>query len=185
MRDFFTAFDWRGRTIAAVDWMSDDVLCLENEIARQHTGGTSYDGTGFARHAPGWGLLCCLVLCLLPMQKGLASESAGPDFRLSAHPSICVSYDSAAPCTMALELQWQSSASTDVCLREAGAEEALRCWTASRAGRLELEYANTEDVLYQLVAAGDLSVLAEAEIKIINRDLRSSRKRRRHVWSIL
>ena len=165
--------------------MSDNVLYLDNEIARQHTGGTSCDGSGPARHVLGRGLLCGLVLCLLPMQKGLAGESAEPDFHLSARPSICVSYDSSAPCTMALELRWQGDATTDVCLREAGADQALRCWESGRAGRLELEYANTENVLYQLVAAGDLSILAEAEIKIINRDLRSSRQRRRHVWSIL
>lgn len=116
---------------------------------------------------------------------GKASESDAPAFRLFVRPSICVSYDSEAPCTMSMEVRWEGEAPADVCLRDAVAPPMLHCWQGSSRGRVEIDYANTVDVRYQLVEESSLGVLAEAEVKVINRDLRDSRKRRRHVWSIL
>jgi hypothetical protein len=71
-----------------------------------------------------------------------------------------------------------------VCLRETGEDAALHCWEAARGGSVALSYSNTQDMTYQLVAL-DGRLLATCDIKVINRDLRSSRSRRRHVWSIL
>lgn len=122
---------------------------------------------------------------LLLAFPGKASESDAPEFRLFVRPSICVSYDSEAPCTMSMEVRWEGEAPADVCLRDAVAPPMLHCWQDSESGRVEIDYANTVDVRYQLVEEDSHGVLAEAEVKVINRDLRDSRKRRRHVWSIL
>ena len=122
---------------------------------------------------------------LLAAFPGKASESDPPGFRLFVRPSICVSYDSEAPCTMSMEVRWEGEAPADVCLRDAIAPPMLHCWQDSSRGRVEIDYANTVDVRYQLVEENSQGVLAEAEVKVINRDLRDSRKRRRHVWSIL
>jgi hypothetical protein len=129
-------------------------------------------------------LLAALPAALLAF-PGKASESDAPEFRLFVRPSICVSYDSEEPCTMSMEVRWEGEAPADVCLRDAEAPPMLHCWQDSARGRVEIDYANTIDVRYQLVEEGSLGVLAEAEVKVINRDLRDSRKRRRHVWSIL
>ena len=86
---------------------------------------------------------------------------------------------------MAMEVSWQGGNAADVCLRDAAAAEALQCWEDASRGSMEIVHANENDVLYQLVDELSQGVLAEAEVKVINRDLRSSRKRRRHVWSIL
>jgi hypothetical protein len=85
---------------------------------------------------------------------------------------------------MAMTVSWTAPQDSAVCLREADESEALHCWDAARSGSVELSYSNTEDVTYQLVAL-DGTLLATCEIKVINRDMRSSRSRRRHVWSIL
>lgn len=130
-------------------------------------------------------LALAAVPTLLLAFPGLASESDAPEFRLYVRPSICVSYDSEAPCTMSMEVRWEGKVEADVCLREAVAPPMLHCWQDSDRGRVEIDYENTVDVRYQLVEEGTLGVLAEAEVKVINRDLRDSRKRRRHVWSIL
>lgn len=122
---------------------------------------------------------------LLVAFPGKASESDAPGFRLFVRPSICVSYDSEAPCMMSMEVRWEGEAPADVCLRDAVAPPMLHCWQDSSRGRVEIDYANTVDVRYQLVEESSQGVLAEAEVKVINRDLRDSRKRRRHVWSIL
>jgi len=74
---------------------------------------------------------------------------------------------------------------TNVCLRDEMLAPVLYCWENASEGTVEVDYANTTDVLYQLIEETTQGVLAEAEVKVINRDLRSSRKRRRHVWSIL
>lgn len=124
-------------------------------------------------------------LMLFGLPKGLASETAPPAFRLMVRPSICVSYDSEQPCRMSMQVSWEGESIADVCLRDAMEEPMLYCWQNSREGTATIDYANTGDVLYQLVEEASLGVLAEAEIKVINRDLRDSRKRRRHVWSIL
>lgn len=106
-------------------------------------------------------------------------------FELKVRPSICVSYDSAAPCVMSMQVSWVGSRMADVCLREAEDAVPLRCWDDAREGQHEVQYADTTDVYYSLVDASTQSVLAETEVVVINRDLRDSRKRRRHVWSIL
>lgn len=126
---------------------------------------------------------CAALLPALP--AGAASEDAAPAYRLSVRPSICVSYNSEEPCAMSMQVSWEGQASADVCLREASLAPMLHCWQDSARGSVTIDYANTVDVRYQLVQESSLGVLAEAEVKVINRDLRDSRKRRRHVWSIL
>jgi hypothetical protein len=129
--------------------------------------------------------LSALTVLLLAAPVGQASEDRAPAYKLLVRPSICVSYDSAAPCTMSMQVSWEGDAPADVCLRDAVATPMLHCWQDTRSGSVAVDYANTVDVRYQLVEETSLGVLAEAEVKVINRDLRDSRKRRRHVWSIL
>jgi hypothetical protein len=126
-----------------------------------------------------------LAALLFIVPAGQASEDVAPEYKLSVRPSICVSYDSAVPCTMSMQVSWEGDALADVCLRDALASPMLHCWEDSSRGSVAIDYSNTIDVRYQLVEETSLGVLAEAEVKVINRDLRDSRKRRRHVWSIL
>lgn len=128
--------------------------------------------------------LVCLLAAACPL---LAPAVAAQDetFELKVRPSICVSYDSASPCVMSMEVSWAGSRMADVCLREEANEVPLRCWDDAFEGWHEVQYADTTDVHYSLVDANSESVLAETEVVVINRDLRDSRKRRRHVWSIL
>jgi hypothetical protein len=129
--------------------------------------------------------LIAVMLLLFPLKASLAGETSAPRYRLHVRPSICVSYDSAEPCTMAMEVSWEGEGMTNVCLRDEMLTPVLYCWKNASAGTIAVDYANTTDVMYQLIEETTLGVLAEAEVKVINRDLRSSRKRRRHVWSIL
>jgi hypothetical protein len=129
------------------------------------------------------GLLALAALLAIPTSQ--AGEEAAPGYKLSVRPSICVSYDSEAPCEMSMQVSWEGEAAADVCLRDAMLTPMLQCWQNSNSGSTTIAYANTVDVRYQLVEETSLGVLAEADVKVINRDLRDSRKRRRHVWSIL
>lgn len=132
-----------------------------------------------------------LLGCLALATAGPASYSAGAnadratDYRLSIKPSICVSYDSEAPCEMLMLVSWEASQNADVCLKQAMQEPDLFCWQNARRGSVDIAYTDYVDLVYQLVEESSSVVLAEAEVMVINRDLRSSRKRRRHVWSIL
>jgi hypothetical protein len=132
------------------------------------------------------GLTRALLLCS-SLSAGVSwaqdnADTAGYEVR--TQPSICVSYDSTQACTMAFTVSWVAPHESAVCLREADEAEPLHCWDPARSGSIELSYSDTQDVTYQLVAL-DGTLLATTEIKVINRDLRSSRSRRRHVWSIL
>jgi len=127
-------------------------------------------------------LFCSSLYVSASMAADKASDVAGDEVR--TQHSICVSYDSSQPCTIAMMVSWIAPEERAVCLREADEGEPLHCWDTARSGSIELSYSNTQDVTYQLVAL-DGSLLATTEIKVINRDLRSSRSRRRHVWSIL
>jgi len=130
--------------------------------------------------------LSCLWLLATSALWAVPGASAQDDaFELKVRPSICVSYDSASPCVMSMEVSWAGTRMADVCLREETNATPLRCWDDAREGRHEVQYADTTDVHYSLVDANTESVLAESEVVVINRDLRDSRKRRRHVWSIL
>ena len=53
------------------------------------------------------------------------------------------------------------------------------------AGDIDIPWENTGNVVYRLVSMQNNRILADAEVQVISRDLRDSRRRRRHVWSIL
>ncbi len=130
-------------------------------------------------------LALATLAALLAIPTGQASEERAPGYTLSVRPSICVSYNSDEPCEMSMQVSWEGAAAADVCLRDAMLTPMLQCWQDTDRGSATIAYANTVDVRYQLVEEVSLGVLAEADVKVINRDLRDSRKRRRHVWSIL
>ncbi len=132
----------------------------------------------------------CLALgagtaLLLSLTGGMAlAANADPAFTLQAKPSICVSYNNDEPCTMALELSWKGPLKPELCVHELMRSPALQCWQNSVVGSLTLNFANTADVHYLLDEAATNFNLATTTVKVINRDLRSSRTRRRHIWSI-
>jgi hypothetical protein len=137
-------------------------------------------------HSPAARILLAALACsLAAIPAGQASEEPASGFKLLVRPSICVSYNSDEPCAMSMQVSWEGEMAADVCLRDASLTPMLHCWQNSNRGSVAIDYANTVDVRYQLVEEASLGVLAEAEVKVINRDLRDSRKRRRHVWSIL
>ena len=120
------------------------------------------------------------------LDPSAALGATEPDgYVLRVRPSICVSYNSDEPCRMALQLSWQGPARAELCLRELLRDPLLQCWQNSQAGSMDIEFANTVDVSYQLEDGVTNGALADSSVKVINRDLRTSRKRRRHVWSIL
>lgn len=85
---------------------------------------------------------------------------------------------------MELEVSWQSPHAMDLCLRLRDGDETLQCWRQAREGHFRMSYASESAITLQLVS-GSLSVLDEVEVKVLSRDPRDSRRRRRHVWSIL
>lgn len=114
-------------------------------------------------------------------------SAADPDdsYQLSIRPSICVSYDNEAPCEMMLNISWRGGNGAPVCLNTAAEPSPISCWENTLSGELEVPYAQNTNSVYQLVDREDNRVLADAEVQVISRDLRDSRQRRRHVWSIL
>lgn len=121
---------------------------------------------------------------LLCVSATYAADNSTTGYVLEVQPSICVSYNSEEPCTMAMQVSWQGTGAAEVCLRELMRDPLLQCWQNASTGSTELTFVNAADVQYQL-QDGAQAALVTADVKVINRDLRNSRKRRRHVWSIL
>jgi hypothetical protein len=119
------------------------------------------------------------------MSASYAADDSATDYVLAVQPSICVSYNSEEPCTMSMQVSWRGPGTAEICLRELLRDPTLQCWQNATNGSIELSFVNAEDVQYQLHDSASDGPVAVADVKVINRDLRNSRKRRRHVWSIL
>jgi hypothetical protein len=144
-------------------------------------------------------LQCTVILCLCGLFTATAAQAqmdedeevlAKSPYTLEANPSVCISYDREQPCIMPLRLRWQGPASNELCLQELLHEPLkkapfLQCWQQQQRGEMDLQFSNTTDVDYQLQEQTADTTVAATSVKVINRDLRNSRKRRRHVWSIL
>lgn len=106
-------------------------------------------------------------------------------YTMEVQPSICVTHSSDQPCQMQLTVVWQAERPTDVCLHLAGNAVALHCWDSASEGSVVLAFRSAENITLQLWPESGGHVLEETLINVVSRDVRDSRRRRRHVWSIL
>ncbi len=118
------------------------------------------------------------------MPACLLGAETSRNYTLEVQPSICVTHGSDEPCQMQLTVAWQGE-SHDVCLHIAGSDTALHCWESTSQGSVELAFHSADDITLQLVRASGGQVLQETQITVVSRDVRDTRRRRRHVWSIL
>lgn len=125
------------------------------------------------------------ALWLSAIPSSVIGAAPEDNYELHIRPSICVSYDSEEPCVMLLAISWAGGNGESVCLKTADSTTFLTCWNNQLAGDTEQPYENSGNVVYQLVSMQNSRILAEAEVQVISRDLRDSRRRQRHVWSIL
>ena len=130
-------------------------------------------------------ILCPVVLLPACWYSACLAAANDDNFELRIRPSICVSFDSEAPCSMLLNISWTGGNGEPVCLNTRMEEAWLACWSDAMAGETELPHANSGNVVYQLVSMQNNRILADAEVQVISRDLRDTRRRHRHVWSIL
>ena len=124
---------------------------------------------------------------VLPSSFSLTTfgATAEDNYALRIRPSICVSYDSEALCTMMLEISWVGGNGEPVCLNTTADDNYITCWSDQVSGAIEQPYEHSGNVVYQLVSMQNNRILADAEVQVISRDLRDTRRRHRHVWSIL
>jgi len=86
---------------------------------------------------------------------------------------------------MDLRLSWTATTASDVCIRIEGGDSMLHCWQQQRGGELEVALQRQDSAVFHLLDTRSLTVLDQAEVTVVSRDLRDSRRRRRHVWSII
>lgn len=152
-----------------------------NYVAETSRSGTVYSTVW-------WRALISLLLllsCVLPGGGRWAATAATDDYALHVQPRVCVVVANEATCAMQLTVSWTAPATTDVCVKLAHADNTLRCWQQQRLGNVEFELQRSSNTIVQLLDASSNQVLTETEITIVSRELRDSRRRRRHVWSIL
>lgn len=135
------------------------------------------------RRTVGFPIAC--LLALFPWQLTAAATAAGESLSLEVRPRVCVRLSGEEMCAMHLLIRWKAERERDVCLRFAGEETSLQCWQAQRQGVWEMSLERENNTTVQLLDPDSEAVLLESLIPVISRDLRDTRRRRRHVWSIL
>lgn len=126
-----------------------------------------------------------LGLCFLLATAAPQAASPTDGFAMQVRPRLCVLSPGDTLCVMEFSVTWSAPIATDVCLRIAGELMPLQCWQQRRDGAFEMQVARGESTLVQLRDANSDALLLEEQIPIISRDLRDTRTRRRHAWSIL
>jgi hypothetical protein len=113
--------------------------------------------------------------------KSYAAEAV----TLRVVPKLCVKPVGNELCAMQISATWTASTAMDVCLRFGEETEPLQCWQSQRQGELSVATEREGNTAVQLLDAHTLAVLSAVEISVIERDVRDTRRRRRHAWSIL
>lgn len=85
---------------------------------------------------------------------------------------------------MQMLVSWTAVSDISVCLKFPEQAEALHCWQAQQQGEFSASVSREENVSVQLLDSQTNQILSEVEIPVIKRDLRDTRRRRRHAWSI-
>ena len=129
--------------------------------------------------------LALLTLCLPTDGRRTDAAEPGAGFDLQVKPQVCVTLDADSPCTMQLQVSWSADTASDVCLRLAQTSAMLECWQQASSGSFDMDFARQTDAVFQLLDADSEAVLQEAGVSVVSRDLRDTRRRRRHVWSLL
>lgn len=129
-------------------------------------------------------LLLCSGYAPSPERTSLAA-AAPVTFELQVRPRVCITLESDSSCPMLLAVTWSGPVAADVCLKLEDSDSMLQCWQQQRAGEFELELVRSSNAVVQLLDSASNTILDEAEVTIVSRDLRESRRRRRHVWSII
>jgi hypothetical protein len=127
-----------------------------------------------------------LGVMLLWMLAPALTQATMTDNEVSFHaqPRICVMPAGEQTCSIQLLITWTSVTSRNVCLHFHGHSEHLHCWEAQQAGSFSMALAQTDNIHVQLLDAQTLDVLSTIEIPVIKRDVRDTRRRRRHAWSV-
>lgn len=126
-----------------------------------------------------------MTMCFVFAASTLQAASPAGGFAMQVRPRLCVLMPGESVCVMQFSVTWSAPAATDVCLTLAGELAPLQCWQAQRDGEFEMRVERRDSTLVQLRDANNDALLLEEQIPIISRDLRETRTRRRHAWSIL
>jgi hypothetical protein len=122
------------------------------------------------------------LLVYSPSQALAVSEDA---VTLRVLPKLCVKPMGDRMCAMQMTMTWIAVLEMDVCLKFKEDAELLHCWQAQRQGEISIAVEREGNITVQLLNHQSREVLIELQINVIERDLRETRRRRRHVWSIL
>lgn len=129
----------------------------------------------------------CLLAALVFWTAAPASLQAAADDEINTlrvQPRLCVMPADQQTCSMQLVVTWRVAKNRNVCLQLPGEAQFLQCWQAQQSGEFSMTLARAENVNLHLLDAQTLEVLGDVEIPVIKRDLRDTRRRRRHAWSI-
>lgn len=127
-----------------------------------------------------------ILVTLLWVLVALAAPSVTADegVALSAQPRLCVIAPGDELCQLQLRLSWTAEQNRDVCLKLAEQTGFLQCWQARRQGDYTVELTRENNISVLLQDAETGQILSQIDIPVIKRDLRDTRRRRRHAWSI-
>ncbi len=105
-----------------------------------------------------------VILGLAPF-AGKAEEQLA-EAHFLAVPNTCVALREGRPCYSKVELIWQASVPGNLCIRKAGAQQALSCWQQANQGRYLYDFASSENESFELFSRDNAKVLALTQIQV-------------------
>ncbi|HBN15289.1 MAG: hypothetical protein CMQ46_11620 [Gammaproteobacteria bacterium] len=135
---------------------------------------------GLVTSAKTLSVLWTWLLLLVSIPDATAEAGA----TLDAQPQLCVIAPGEKLCVAQMHLQWTTARERDVCIGFAHQPDFLQCWVGQQRGDHRVDLAHNDNITVRLHDAKSGQILAELDIPVIKRDLRDTRRRRRHAWSI-
>ena len=130
-----------------------------------------------------------LFIFINPASAEINAEVEEPtslELELRVKPSLCLTYSSEEDCSLTVEVIWNNSKASNLCLFNVQEETPIECWENTQNATLTEERIMNEDLVYWLSPPGENTPLVTAKVEMasIVEDERRHRSRR-HIWNLI
>ena len=104
---------------------------------------------------------------------------------LSIKPRICIMPQNQQLCEMESDIFWSGQTKADICLLSSMQSDNVQCWSNALQGHLIEKIVINKQISYWLSPTGSNKVLVKSQILIVTIPDKNTKRRRRHIWSLL
>lgn len=124
-----------------------------------------------------------MLLAIVIWADAVSAEQSG--WRMEIKPKVCVIPESRSQCEVDAEISWVGKQTANICLLSSEQDAVLQCWNNAIYGSSVESIISSRQVIFHLVPEGKDDVLAECVMWVVTVPEKRTRRRRRHIWSLL